>query len=470
MRLHGEAAARTMGGALDGPAGMFTGVSIDSRTLAPRDLFFAIRGPRFDGHDFVPHAFVKGAAGAVVEDTFEYPKENLRDRFLVRVPDPTKALGALAREERRKSGAQIVAITGSLGKTTTKEAAAAAIGAVRSVFSSFGNLNNQWGLPLSLLARDDEEVGVVELGMSAPGEVRTLTEIAEPDVGLVTNVADAHLEFFGSIERIAEAKGELFEVLPAGATAVVNVRDKRVRKQSERFRGRKLTYGFRKNGETDPDVCGSDYTSIGGQIEFAVSAFGETAFVESPILGEHQALNLLAALAAAAALKVPLFEAVKGLQTFRALPGRGRRTELLNGAVLVDETYNSSPWALETVLAELDRETHIRRLPRVNARLVLVVGDMRELGEEAEALHRRVGHSVHQHTADWVVGVGRLGRIIAKTAEALGTHASFVETPEEAAALLQTALNVGDLVLFKASRAVGLERAVEALRTEIGDI
>ena len=466
MRLHGEAAARTMGGALEGPAGVFTGVSIDSRTLAPGDLFFAIRGPRFDGHDFLATAFIRGAAGAVVEDAFPYPKENLRNRFLIRVPDPTKALGALAREERRRSGAQIVAITGSLGKTTTKEAAAAAIGAGRSVFRSCGNLNNQWGLPLSLLARKDEEVGVVELGMSASGEIRTLAEIAEPDVGLVTNVADAHLEFFGSIEEIADAKGELFEALPTGGTAVVNASDERVGAQAKRFRGDKLTFAF----GPDADVRGLDYDPLAPGLSFAVSYGNEMASVRCPLRGRHNASNVLGGLAAAVAVGVPLKQAAKGVARLKTLPGRGRRIELRNGAILVDETYNSSPRALKTVLHELHMETVVRSRPDINVRLVLVVGDMLELGSDAEKLHREAGHFVHGQRTDWVVGVGSLGRLVAQTANALGTQASYVDYPEEAAELLLKELRTGDVVLFKASRAVGMERAVEVLKAKlVGD-
>ena len=469
MRLHGEAAARAMGGALEGPPGMLTGVltgvSIDSRTLAPGDLFFAIRGPRHDGHAFVADAFRRGARGAVVESDYrDRPAalpETTTGRFLIRVSDPTEALGALAREERLKSGVRIVAITGSLGKTTTKEAAAAAIGAGRSVFCSPGNLNNQWGLPLSLLAREEEEVGVVELGMSAPGEIRTLTEIAEPDVGLVTNIAEAHLEFFGSVEAIADAKGELFGALPAHATAVVNAEDEQVLAQAKRFRGKHVTYAF----DVPADIKGVDRDPLAPGLSFSVQAFGdEPVPISCCLRGRHNASNVLAGLAAAAVLEVPLDDAAKGVASLKALPGRGQRIELPNGAMLVDETYNSSPRALKTVLHELHKETAVRSLPGVNARLVLVVGDMLELGDDANELHRKAGHFVYSQKTDWVVGVGSLGQVVAQTANALGTPASYVDGPEEAAELLSGELRLGDVVLFKASRAVGMERAIQALQ------
>ena len=459
MRLDGEAAARTMGGVFEGSAGMATGVSIDSRTLTAGNLFFAIRGPLHDGHAFVADAFRAGAAGAVVESGHQVLRvlpEEFRGRFLIRVPDPTLALGELAREERLKSGARIVAITGSLGKTTTKEAAAAAIGAERSVFRSRGNLNNQWGLPLSLLAREDEEVGVVELGMSAPGEIRTLTEIAVPDCGLITNVAEAHLEFFGSLDAIADAKGELFEAMPGDATAVVNADDERVRAQADRFRGRRVTYGFTKG----VDVYGWDFNSLGGGSEFAVSVGGQQACVCYPLKGRHNASNVLAGLAAATVLDVPLKDAAQGVAKLRALPGRGQRIELPNGAVLVDETYNSSPRALKTVLFEFAAEPASRR--------ILVVGDMLELGEDAEAMHRQCGHFAYDMEFDLTVGVGPLGQVMAKTMGDAGRPVRYAADPEEAAELLSGELRAGDLVLFKASRAVGMERAIRALQAASG--
>ena len=455
MRLHGEAAARTMGGALEGPAGIFTGVSIDSRTLAPGDLFFAIRGPRFDGHTFVPDAFRAGAAGVVVERAYDR-REEAPGGFLIRVPDPTEALGALAREQRLESGARIVAITGSLGKTTTKEAAAAAIGAERSVFRSRGNLNNQWGLPLSLLAREDEEVGVVELGMSAPGEIRTLTEIAVPDCGVLTTIAEAHLEYFGSVGAIAAAKGELFEALPAGATAVVNADDELVRAQAGRFSGRRVTYGFAEG----VDVRGSGYAARPSGLVFEVSAFGGPAVsVSCGLAGRHNAGNVLAGLAAATVLDVPIERAARGVADLAPLPGRGTKVRLRGGAVALDETYNSSPRALRAVLSEF------AALPA--ARRIVVVGDMRELGEDAEPLHRACGQLAGTLALDLIVGVGPLGRTFAEAA-APGSQTLAADGPDEAAALLEGVLRSGDLVLFKASRAVGLDAALRRLQVRGG--
>ena len=452
MRLQSEEAARTMGGALEGLAGVATGVSIDSRTLAPGDLFFAIRGPRHDGHAFVSDAFRAGAAGVVVESGYRDLPEAAPGGFLIRVSDPTDALGALAREERLKSGARIIAITGSLGKTTTKEVAAAAIGAGGSVFRSRGNLNNQWGLPLSLLAREDEAVGVVELGMSAPGEIRTLTEIAVPDIGLVTNIAEAHLEYFGSLSAIAAAKGELFEALPARATAVVNADDELVRAQADRFRGRHVTYGFSEG----VDVRGTGYASRPSGLVFEVNAFGGPAVsVSCGLAGRYNAGNVLAGIAAATVLDVPLDRAAQGVAGLAPLPGRGARVPLRGGAVALDETYNSSPHALRAVLREFVA------LPA--ARRILVVGDMLELGEDTEPMHRACGRLANELRLDLVVGVGPLGSVLADAAASLGSNTLTAQDPDEAAELLEGALRPDDLVLFKASRAVGLDGSIRRL-------
>ncbi len=452
MRISAARAARAMGGSLAGDRGAATGVSIDSRTLAPGDLFFAIRGPRHDGHAFVPAAFRAGAAGSVVAADAAVPAPGPGDGFVIRVADPTAALGALARAERSASGARIVAVTGSLGKTTTKEAAAAALAARYSVFRSPGNRNNQWGLPLSLLARKDEEVGVVELGMSAPGEIRALTRIALPDCGVITTIAETHLEFFDGIAGIAAAKGELYAALPPGATAVVNADDALVAAQAGRFAGRKVTCGFAAGA----DVRGSGYAARPAGLSFSVSAFGgPRVTVSCGLSGRHNARNLLAGLAAATVLGTPLDRAAESLRSLRPLPGRGARVALGCGAEAVDETYNASPRALRAVIGEFVRQPARRRL--------LVAGDMLELGAAAEALHRDCGRFAHAAGLDLIVGVGPLGAVLADEAAALGSRTLAAGSPEEAAALLGDELRPGDRVLFKASRGVRLETAIRRL-------
>lgn len=470
MRLSAGEAAAAMAGRIRPPAPAepreITGISIDSRRISAGDLFFAVRGPNRDGHAFVADALARGAAGAVVAGGAPPIGETAPGAFLIEVDDPTTALGALARRRRLASRAEIAAITGSVGKTTAKEAAAAAIGATRRVFRSPGNLNNQWGLPLSLLAAaGDEEVGVVELGMSAPGEIRTLTEIAVPDAAVVTAVAEAHLENFASLEEIAAAKGEIYEALPEGATAVVNADDPRAAREARRFAGKRVSYGFSDGAE----VRASDFRAeADGGIAFRVGAFGgapET--VRCGLAGRHNALNVLAGLTLALVLSVPLPAAAAGVRPLSPLPGRGERRPLPGGAVALDETYNSSPAALRAVIAALAEAPAGAASPRRIPRRVLVAGDMLELGDRAETLHAECGRLAAEAGLDLVVGVGPLGARLAEAARAAGAKsAAAVEDAERAADLLAGRLGPGDLVAFKASRAVGLERAVALLAGE----
>lgn len=478
-------------GVLDGA--VVTGVSLDSRRVGPGDLFFAIRGPNRDGHAFVADALARGAAGAVVardagltrrDSPSEAPAPpepadagRSRPPFLLEVRDTTVALGALARQVRIWSGATICAITGSVGKTTAKEAAAAALGARHRVFRTRGNRNNQWGLPLTLLENADHGgIGVVELGMSAPGEITALTGIAIPQVGLVTRVAEAHLEHFDSVEEIARAKGELYEALPPGAVAVANADDPRVLRELGRHFGRRATYGFSENAE----VRGSDYRpGPEGGMTLAVRAFGSAPVtVRCGLEGRHNASNVLAGLAVAVVLGVPLDAAAEGVRSLRPLPGRGDRRTLRNGAVAVDETYNSSPAALRAVIRELaaarppsdDSPEPGDAARRIPSRLVLVAGDMLELGARGPELHEECGRLAAEAGLDLVVGVGPLGKVLAEAAAAAGAagapRTASAEDPEAAASLLADDLRPGDRIVFKASRAVGLERALARLTEE----
>lgn len=454
MKLTVGEMARLAGGTLEvgAPTVAFDGsVSIDSRTLRRGDLFFAISGPRHDGHDFLREVVFKGAAGVVIQKESEVPPP----AFAIRVKDTTRALQDLASGFRRSRAVQVVAVTGSMGKTTTKEAAASAIGSRKRVLKSEGNLNNFYGLPLSLLKLEDEEVAVLEMGMSAPGEIARLTEIARPDVGVLTNVAEVHLEFFGTVSAIAEAKGELFRGLPAGATAVVNADDPLVLDQARRFSGRKVRFGV----EEEADVRGSAIRATPDGLRFKAVFRGEEVEIETVLRGRHNVYNLLAGLAAASVLDVPFRDAARALSGLRPVTHRGERVDLGRGFVLVDETYNSSPRALRSALAALSEEEAVRR--------VAVVGDMLELGERAVELHREVGCFAAGLPIDRLVGVGPLAAHILEGALEVGAAPSqlhSVSTAEEAGKLLLDELRDGDVVLLKASRGIGLERAIEVVR------
>ena len=430
------------------------GVSIDSRTLRPGDLFFAISGPRHDGHDYLSEVVGKGAAGVVFQKDVEVPKP----AFAIRVRDTTRALQDLASGFRESRRVKVVAVTGSMGKTTTKEAAASAIGSEKRVLKSEGNLNNFYGLPLSLLRLEDEEVAVLEMGMSAPGEIARLTEIARPDVGVLTNVAEVHLEFFGTISAIAEAKGELFRGLPAGATAVVNADDPLVLEQARRFSGRKVGFGVEK----EADVRGSAIRATASGLRFHAASRGEEVEIESVLRGRHNVYNLLAGLAAARALDVSFENAARALSGLRPAPHRGERVDFGRGFVLVDETYNSNPKALRSALVSLSEEDAARR--------IAVVGDMLELGSSGMELHREVGRFAAGLSIPRIIGVGPLAAHILEGALEAGTapsKLSSVSTAEEAGRLLLDELREGDVVLLKASRGIGLERAIDVLRQGI---
>jgi UDP-N-acetylmuramoyl-tripeptide--D-alanyl-D-alanine ligase len=323
---------------------------------------------------------------------------------------------------------------------------------------SEGNLNNFYGLPLSLLKLEDEEVAVLEMGMSAPGEIARLTEIARPEVGVLTNVAEVHLEFFGTVSAIADAKGELFRGLEADAIAVVNADDPLVLDQARRFSGRKVRFGV----EEEADVRGSAIRATPGGLKFKAVFRGqpvEEVEIETVLRGRHNVYNLLAGLAAASALDVPFGDAARALSGLRPVYHRGERVDLGRGFVLVDETYNSSPRALRSTLEALVEEEAVRR--------VAVMGDMRELGERGVELHREVGRFAAGLPIELLVGVGALAAHILEGALEAGAAPSklrSVSTAEEAGKLLLDELREGDVVLLKASRGIGLERAIDVVR------
>ena len=430
----------------------FTGVSIDSRTTEAGQLFFAIVGKSQDGHRFASEALVRGASGLVVQKSLEAPES----APVIRVSDTTVALQELARGVRLEAPVKVVAITGSMGKTTTKEATAAALSARFSVLKSEGNLNNFYGLPLSLLRYRGEETAVVELGMSAPGEIARLTEIAVPDVGVLTNVAEVHREFFPSVEAIAEAKGELFAGLREGAVAVVNADDPLVMSQVRRFLGRKLSFGVASSADLRAEAV--ERTPAGTR--FRARAGSDDAVVETALVGRHNVYNLLAALASARALGIPLDEASKPLRTLGPVHGRGERRRFREGFLLIDETYNSNPRALASALEALQMETGERR--------IAVLGDMRELGERRETLHREAGREAARSGVRMLIAVGALGRFMLEGARESGLGDEILfhrDEPEEAGRLLSDELRAGDVVLLKASRGVGLEKAIDVVRS-----
>ncbi len=438
-------------------------LTIDSRTLSPGDLFVAIRGERFDGHAFVAAALAAGAAGAVVAQA-PAGLEAGQGRpapILVQVADTTRALQDAAREVRRRSGARVVAITGSAGKTTTKELTAAFLSAKYRVFRNKGNLNNHIGLPLSLLElRTRPDVAVVELGMNHPGEIRTLVAIAEPEVRVWTNVGDAHAGFFASADAIADAKAEILEGARAGDVLVANADDPRVIARASRFAGRTVTFGLDERAAVRATAVRT--LGLDGTAATVATPQGAVALT-TPLLGLGNLANLLAATAVALEFGVPLAAIASGAAEMKPAAHRGELLRLPGGITVIDDSYNSSPSALRRALEVVRDATG-------SARKVAVLGEMLELGEHATELHRESGRAAAAAGLDLLVTVGGPpAREMADAARAAGMPPNAVRhvaSSDEAVALALETIRPGDLVLVKGSRGIRTDLVVERLKVE----
>lgn len=433
-------------GEFDGEA-FAMGYSIDSRTLNPGDLFFALAGDRFDGHDYVQTALEKGAVAAVVQAE---RSANADPQRLLQVDDTLKALQSLGKAARRLWGKPLLAVTGSAGKTTTKDLLAHVLSTRFRVMKTTGNLNNHIGLPLQLLRLEPEhELAVVEMGMNHAGEIRALGEIAHHDVALVTAVAPVHLEFFNSLAEIARAKYEIIETLYPGAVAVLNADDEYVSQFGRDFRGKVLTFGLRRAA----DVSAENVQLMGAEgARFDLVAGGVREHVVFPLVGEHNIYNALAAAAAALDRGVSPSQAAEALAQVQPAEKRGQVLELA-GATIINDCYNSNPRALNAMIDTLASMPARRR--------ILLAGEMLELGPTGEALHRDCGRHAAEKKIDVVIGVRGIAKALAEAACGSGVQAQFMETPEEAGEWLVRELRSGDAVLLKASRGVKLERALE---------
>ena len=424
------------------------GYSIDSRTIAPGELFFAVIGERLDGHDYVSAALEKRAAAAVVkkDQLHRYPDKTR----LLAVNDTLVALQTLATTVRKRWGKPLVGVTGSTGKTTTKEAIAHVLSARFRVLKSEGNFNNHFGLPLMLLKLEPEhDTAVIEMGMSHAGEIRALAKIAQPQIGVVTNVAPVHLEFFDSIAGIARAKYELIESLPSNGTAVLNADDEYVSQFGRDFKGHVITYGMSASAK----VCAENVHTRGAEgSEFDVVLSGGREHAHLPLVGEHNVLNGLAAIAVGIAYGMKPSDAVGALSTLKPPDQRGQVLQLGNITV-VNDCYNSNPKALHAMVDALVAMSAQRR--------IVVAGEMLELGPAAEEMHRRAGQHIAEKKIDVVVGVRGLAQSMIDRARSGGAEAIFMATPEEAGEWLARETRDGDVVLLKASRGVKLERALE---------
>ena len=435
------------------------GVSIDSRTIRRGELFVAIHGPRNDGHDYVADVVESGAVAAVVAGPVvsRYPGW-IQDRCIT-VPDTLAALHELARAVRKDWGKKICGITGSVGKTTTKEILAALLGAKLRVLKTEGNFNNEYGLPLTIFRLEPEDdAAVLEMGMSFPGELKRLAAIARPDVAILTRVAPAHLMNFSSVEEIALAKRELVEGLNGpNSLAVLNSDDLRVAAMAKVAPGRVIFYGvdtpaeFRAEGIEDRGALGSAFTLVHK---------GHRTRLEMSLPGRHVVWNALGAIAAASEWGIGVEEARRVLPNLRTPSMRGELIRFTNGFALINDAYNSSPAALQAMCSLLAATPGFQRR-------ILAAGEMRELGPGSVQLHREGGEfAARTGKIDFVIGVQGDALQVVEGAVSAGVpreHTKFFATPENAAEFLASFVKPGDLLLVKGSRSVKMERIVEAL-------
>ncbi len=441
--------ARTTGGRLTGADVAFQGISTDTRKLRAGELFVALSGPNFDGHAFLSAARSMGAAGALVgrEVSDALPQ--------VVVDDPLAALGVYAKAWRLQFTAPLVALTGSNGKTTTKEMIASILGQRGPVLATRGNLNNHIGVPLTLLELEATHwAAVVEMGANHAGEIAYLASLAVPTVALVTNAGPSHLEGFGTIEGVAKAKGEIYQTLPQDGCAVINANDAYAplwRELAEKHR--QVEFGV--DVAADFQVASSDIASgPDGDQTFVVTCASGRHEIRLPLAGRHNVHNALAATAAATAAGASMTDVVKGLSVARSVGGRLRAVNLANGARVVDDTYNANPASLQAALMAFQA-----------SRLWLVLGDMGELGPAGPALHRQSGEGAR---AAGVERLFSLGTLSAHASEAFGAGAEHFENISELTEHVVGLLEPGVTVLVKGSRSMRMERVVAALQDRAG--
>jgi len=438
--------------------GFCKGVSIDTRTMQKGDLFIAIRGQHFDGHDFVEEAIERGASAVLIAEKIEAQDK----AHVIMVNDTLSALGKLAAWWRNRFTIPCIAITGSNGKSTTKEMISAIVSSKGKVLKTEGNYNNLVGLPLTVLRwRDDHRIAVLEMGMNAPGEISTLTKIARPEVGVVTNVTAAHLEKLRTVEQVAGAKAELFESMDSCGVAIVNDEDPWVRAMGDRFSGKVVSFGM-QNGSTVQfrHMVAEGFDSS----ELTLRIGSDERTVHLPVPGTHNVMNALAAFAAGHALGLDLDDMIEGFAAFKPMAMRFECVQLSNGVRLVNDSYNANPQSMKAAFRTVGAAKRA-------GRFVAVLGDMFELGEQASALHQEVGEAAAKAGVGKIFVIGDHAEDLARGAARAGlnsSHVSIVSDIDELTSMVMRDMKAGDVVLVKGSRGMRMERVVEYLKREIG--
>jgi len=437
----------------------FSGVSTDSRTVEKGQLFFALRGETFDGHDFVQEAVKKGAVAVVVNQDWTIDLPAHTRASIIRVPDTLKALGDLAGRWRRRFDARVAAITGSGGKTTTKEMIYAILSLEGLTLKNEGNFNNLIGLPLSLFLLDkSHRYAVLEMGMNRPGEIGRLTDIADPDIGLITNVGHAHIEGVGSIEGVAKAKVELLDKMAPRALAILNGDDRILMQAAAAFRKKPITFGQ----GLENTVRAEKIRNLGREgFSFDIHHKGKPFSVKLRVPGFHNVSDALAAAAIALSLNLSRDQIQEGLSRFEGIKGRFKVVPLPDGSILIDDTYNSNPSSLRLALKS------IKALAPQGRRVIVGLGEMLELGDETETGHVEAGEMVADTGADWFVALGEHASKMIRGAVDKGfprRRAIRAKDYKEMGSKILEIMKPGDLVFLKASRRMGLERVAERIK------
>jgi UDP-N-acetylmuramoyl-tripeptide--D-alanyl-D-alanine ligase len=437
----------------------FQGISTDSRTVTEGELFIALKGSRFDGHHYVLEALEKKAGGVVIEEdkVGDIRWNGYRAKAVIAVKDTLFALGNIALDWRRKYRTPLVALTGSNGKTTTKEMIAACLETTFPILKTKGNLNNLIGLPLTLLTLTEKErVVVLEMGMNVPGEIRRLTEIAEPDVGLITNIQEVHLEGMESLERLKEEKGELFRKMRRDGTILVNQDDPRVVDLASDYPGQKITFGI----EHPAEVMAKEIRLGGAEgTFFTLILEGEAMEIHLRLLGRHFISNALSAIAAACLFGVEVKQVKEALENFQSIPMRMEIVPLKGGKTLINDAYNANPHSMGLAL-----ETLVEA--KGEGRAIAVLGDMLELGNFTKEAHEQLGEKVSELSIDFLLALGEEAPIVVESAIRHGfplERVRVVESHSEAISILKQMIQNGDWILVKGSRRMAMEKIVEGL-------
>ena len=434
------------------------GISTDTRTLNAGNLFIALKGEHFDGHDCLARAAERGAAAFLIQANASTKLAEAPEGLpVIGVPDTLQALGDIAREWRRRFPVAVIAITGSSGKTSTKEMVAIIVSRTRNVLKTEGNLNNRIGLPLTLLQLNRvHELAVIEMGTNCPGEIAMLTAIAEPDIGLITNIGPAHLEGLGSLEGIREEKGSLFETMAGRGHVIVNQDDPAIVLLAERWRGKRILFGLSEGAEVTARNI-EPFGPEGTRFELLIGGVGVPVFLHSP--GKHNVTNALAAAATAWSAGFDRTAIAAGLTAFRPLPGRNEIRHLENGAYLMIDAYNANPSSMREALKTLVEL-------KGNNRAYAVLGDMLELGPESKLFHQEIGSLLADIQPAHIFLKGSLTGFLAAEAIRRGfpkEEITFFENPEDVVALLNSRLTPGDWILVKGSRKMKMEAVAEKI-------